>query len=145
VLHRVEGEVAPIPLKNPQLFGKSASLPVRPRNFLENPSLAQVRGNNCVFMFLLTGDEFVEEAEEFVNLRFRKICVVCGVLDFEGVYLGIFAGDDVGERAETRVTDWNPHRVAAVPLKELDEDTLAVETPFAPTPEGNLVDFPNHE
>lgn len=42
-------------------------------------------GDDRVLMFLLGGDEFVEESEEFVNLRFWEVCVVAGVLDFKSV------------------------------------------------------------
>lgn len=100
-----------------------------------------MRRHNRVLMCLLSWDEFIEEAKELVHLRLRKISVIRCVLHLEGVDLRALAGNYVGKRAEARVADWNPDRVAAVFLKKLDQDAFAVEASFAPASKGDFVDF----
>ena len=92
-----------------------------------------MRGDDGVFVFFVGGDEFVEEAEEFVDLLFGEVRVVRGVFYFERVGVVAFAGHYVWERVEAGVADWDADGVVAVFLEELDEYVFAVEAAFAPS------------
>ena len=100
-----------------------------------------MRCDNRMFVFFGCWNEFIQESKEFVDLLFWKIGVVCGVLDFKSVGMVTFTCHDVGKRVETGVTDWDPDCVVSVFLEQLNEYAFAVETTFAPSAKGNLVDF----
>jgi hypothetical protein len=58
-----------------------------------------MRSNHRMLMLLFQGDEFVQEAEKFVNLRLGEISVVAGVFDFESVDFRVLPGDYVWQGA----------------------------------------------
>ncbi len=79
-----------------------------------------MRRHHRMLKLLLGGHEFVEEAEEFVDLGFGEVCVVGGVFDFEGEGVWAFSGHDVWEGVEAGVADGNADGVVAVLLQEFD-------------------------
>ncbi len=94
-----------------------------------------------VLVFFVCWHQFVQEAEELVNLRFGKIGVVGSVFDFESIGMVAFACHDVGQRVKAWVAYWNADCVVVVFLQQLDEYAFAVETAFAPTAKCDFVDF----
>jgi len=94
-----------------------------------------------VLVFFVCGDQFVQKAEELVYLRLREVSVVCCVFYFESIGVVTFACHDVWERVKTWVAYRNADRIIVVFLQQLDKNTFAVETAFAPSAECDLVDF----
>ncbi len=112
--------VSAVAFEDANFFGQFIFFPVSPRNFLEGPFFAQMRCDYCVLELLVSWDEFVKEAEEFVDLGFGKVGIVGGVFDFKCEGMFVFSGHDVWERAETGVADGYAHGVVAVFLEQFD-------------------------
>jgi hypothetical protein len=100
--------------------------------------------HHSVLVCLLSRNKLVEESEEFVDLRLREIRIVGCVLHLKSIDVLILSGDYIRQRAQARVADGDPHRVAAMLLQKLNENGLAVKSALAPAAECNFVDFPDH-
>ena len=73
-----------------------------------------------MFLLLPKGHKLVQKFEQLVDLLFREIGVVAGVLYFKGVHVLFASGNHVRQRTKTRVAHRNAHSVVTVFLKQLN-------------------------
>lgn len=97
-----------------------------------------------MFIFVACWNELVEETEEFVDLYFWKVGIVGGIFYFKSIAVLAFSGHHVWERVEARVADWDADCVVAFFLQKFNQNSFAVEAPFAPTPKFDAVNFSGH-
>ena len=94
-----------------------------------------------MFVFIIDGNEFIEESEEFFDLLFRKVGVVLRVFDLEGVHLRVFSCHYVGQRVKTWIADWNTYGVVSIFLQKFYERVLGVEASLSPSTNGIFVNL----
>lgn len=134
-------EVSPVSFEDSRFFRKPFFFVVSPAYFFEDPSFAQVRPEHGVFVFVLDRNEFIQESEEFFDLLFRKVGVILCVFDFEGVYLRVFSGYYVWQRAEAWIAYRNTYGVIPVFLQKFHEGVFGVEASLSPSANGVFVNL----
>ena len=73
-----------------------------------------------MFALVTRWNEFVEEPEEFVDLRFGEVSVVGGVFDFKSVEVGAFARHYIGQWVEAWITNWDADGIVAFFVEQFD-------------------------
>lgn len=73
-----------------------------------------------MLLLFAKGHKLMQEFEQLMDLLFREIGVIAGVLYFKSVHVLFTSGNHVGQRTKTRVAYRDAHSVVAVFLKQLN-------------------------